>query len=128
MNTVRDAGIRRDDHLRDVERVGDLRGLRRAGASERDECELARVVPLLHRARPDRARHVGVRDRDDPLRGFEEAEPEHVGHLLHRGDGELTVELHLTAEEPVGVDSPEDDVRVGERGLDAALAVGGGAG
>ncbi len=69
-------GIRRHDHLGDAERLGDLGRLHRAAAAEGDERELARVVALLDRARADRARHVGVRDRDDPLRGLEQAEAE----------------------------------------------------
>ena len=63
----RDAGMRRHEHLGDLERVGDLGRMQRAGAAERDERELARVVALLDRPRPDRARHVRVRDRQDAV-------------------------------------------------------------
>ena len=40
-----------------------------------------------------------------------------VGEPLHGGDGCVAVELHLAAEETVGVDAAEHDVRVGQRRL-----------
>ena len=50
-------------------------------------------------------------DRDDPLRGLEQRQPELVGESLdHGGDGRVAVELHLAAEEAVGVDAAEHDV------------------
>ncbi len=124
----RDAGVRRHDHLGDAERLRDLGRLRRAAAAERDERELPRVMALLDGARADRARHVRVRDRDDSLGRFEQSEAEPVGEPLHRRGCELAVELHLAAEEAIGVDPPEHDVRVGQRRLLAALPVRGGAG
>ena len=104
--------MRRHEHLGDVERVGDLGRVQRAGAAEGDERELARVVALLDRARADRARHVRVRDREDPLGRLAQAEPELLGELLHRLDRGVAVELHPAAEEALRIDPAEHDVRV----------------
>ena len=120
--------MRGHEHLRDLERVGHLGGVQRACTAEGDQRELARVVPLLDRPRADRARHVRVRDREDPLRRLEQAQAEPVGELLDGLDGGVTVELHPAAEEAVGVEPAEDDVRVADRRLLSPVAVAGGAG
>ena len=112
-----DPGMRRHEHLGDLERVRDLRGMERAGAAEGDERELARVVALLDRARANRPGHVRVGDREDPLGGLEQAEPELVGEPLHDRNGGVAVERHPPAEEPPGVEPAEHEVRVADRRL-----------
>ena len=75
----------RDDHLRDVQRLGHLGGVQRTGAPEGHQRELAWIVSLLDRPRPDRAGHVGVGDRDRALGGLGEVEAELLGQPRNRG-------------------------------------------
>ena len=49
----------------DLEPLGDLARVHAAGAAERDEREIARVVPALDRDDANRALHVGVGDAHD---------------------------------------------------------------
>ena len=43
------------------------RGVQRPSAAERHQREAARIHPALHRHQPQRAEHLGLGDRDDPL-------------------------------------------------------------
>src|SRR4030088_2081039 len=71
-----------------------------------------------------RIHHRGVRDLDDPVRGVDDAQAEGLrAPLLNCTPGTLDVEVDLAAEEVRGVEAAEDDVRVGNGGLDTAAAV-----
>ena len=119
----RDAWVRWNEHLRDSERLGQLGCVERPGAAERDEREVARVVAPLDGERANQAGHIRVRDRQDSLRRLEQVEPEAVGKPLHDLGGGVAVETHVPTEEPVGIDPPEDDVRVRHGRLPAALSI-----
>jgi len=69
-----DAGIGRHNDLGDPERAGDFGSVQRPGTAERDEGKAARVETLLHGARADRIRHVGIDDRQDALGRFLDTE------------------------------------------------------
>ena len=108
--------------------VGDLGRVHRARAAEGDERELARVAALLtvrERIAPDMFAFAIV---TIPSAASSRPSPSRSASRCDRRRGELAVELHLAAEEAVGVDPAEDDVRVGQRRLLAALAVAAGPG
>ena len=98
--------------------------MRRPGAAEGDQREVARIAAALDRDRADRVLHV-ARDRlVHAPRGVLGAEPERradvVGDgLASRGD----VERHLAGEEVGRVEIAEHEVRVGDRRPLAADAV-----
>ena len=60
-------GRRRHDHRERAHQLRDGVRVERAGAAVGDEREVARVVAALHRDEPQRAGHVLVDDREDPL-------------------------------------------------------------
>jgi len=115
------------DHDRvDTERIGNLARMLSAGAAEARERELRDVVAALDRDVPDRVRHALDRDADralcDALRALREA-----GRRLdlgrergetRRDDVEVDRLVRVRSErvrEEVGLDAPEQDVRVGDR-------------
>ena len=71
----RDAGVRRHEHGRDRELLGERRSVQRARAPEDDEGELARVVAAADRDQPHGVGHVRVRHLHDRVRGLVELEP-----------------------------------------------------
>ena len=97
--------------------------MQRAGAAERDERELARVVAALHGDEPQRAGHRLVRDREDALGGRVERQAGRVGDRLHGRARLLDVERHLAADQPRR-QVADDDVRVGHRRRLAPAPVG----
>nr|WP_228430456.1 hypothetical protein [Baekduia soli] len=119
-----DAGRRRQQDDGDLELLGDLAPVQRAGPAEGDERALARVVAAADGVHADLADHVGVDDRQDRQRRLLDVHAELAadpGHGLPRRGG---VQAQAAVEELVGVDAPEDDVGVGHRRLRPALAVG----
>ena len=85
--------------------------MERPGASERDERELARIVPALDGDDPEGMEHLGVHDLDRICRVDAAERP------LGRG----TVEIEATGER--SRQSPEQEIRIGDRRLRAAIAV-----
>ena len=120
-----DARVRRHDHGRDHQLLGERRAVQRAGAAEHDERELARVVALADRDQPDGVGHVGVRDLDHRARRVDRVEPERLGDLVaDRRLGGVAVELHAAADQ-LRPEPAEQQVGVGVRRLLAAAAVAG---
>ena len=114
----------RHDHGRDVQLARDRDDMQRAGAAGGDQREVARIETLLHRHLAHRQRHLRDRDLDDRLRGGDGVDLQRLGDLL--GDaarGGIGVELHLTAEEVVGIEPTKHDIGVGDGRLGAAPAV-----
>ena len=70
---------------RNSEVLGDLAGVDRAGAAERDQGEVAQVKAALGRDRLDRLGHGDVDDPDDPLGGSLEIYAERVGDSVAMG-------------------------------------------
>ena len=91
-----------------------------------NERKLARVVASLDGDDAQRTGHVLVDDGEDALGSvFDRRQAHRVGNRLHRRPRGLRVELHLAAEQPRR-EVADDDVRVGDGRLDAALSVRGG--
>jgi hypothetical protein len=96
-----------------------------AGPAKGEQGVGARVLAALDGVDPRRVRHVLVDDLVDAPDGLDGIETERACDLLLRPQGVVAVELHLPAEEEVGVEVAQDQVRVGRRGLFAAAAVAG---
>ena len=65
------------------------RGVQWAGATERHQRVVARIVPALHADHPDGARHVGADDGNDALRGRHRVHVERRCQPLDRRDQEI---------------------------------------
>ena len=78
----RDARVGRDDHGRDRQLLGERGAVQRAGAAERDQREVARVIAAADRDQADGVGHVGVGDLDHRARRVEQLEPERLGHAV----------------------------------------------
>ena len=122
------AGERRNDDLRDTDPGCHLHRVQRPRAAECDQREVARVDPLLHRARADRVRHVRVDDREHPFRRLAMVEAEPAREPADRGSGRRLVESHRAPEEVVAIEPSQHHVGIGDRRLGAAVPVGGRAG
>ena len=106
-----DPGLVGNEHGRGAELVGESARVQRPRAAERDEGEVAGVVPLLHRDDTKGPEHLGVDDLDHSC-GVDVSE-----RSLGRGDVE---------HEPAGQDGrepAEEQIRVGHRGGGSASAV-----
>src|SRR6185503_20546499 len=108
----------------DAERGGDAMRVYRTCATESDEREPARVLTALEHVEPCGRRHVLVDDVVDAPRRARQIEPERLADL--RADRRLgggAVELHAPAREVFGIDVAQNEIGVGDRRLDSALAV-----
>ena len=76
--------MRRHDHFGDREHSGHVRCLQRPAAAEGHQRKVTRVQPLLHGARADRVRHIGVDDRHDPLGGSQPVHAQPLRQPVHR--------------------------------------------
>ena len=119
----------RDHHLADPDLGGVAGAVRRAGAAEGVQHELARVVAGLHDGLAQQVAGLGVLHGVDRGRGLLHGQPERLGDLRVDGlAGQLQRQRLAAAEQaPLGED-PEDQVGVGVGRLGAAVAVAGGPG
>ncbi|MPL86103.1 hypothetical protein SDC9_32079 [bioreactor metagenome] len=115
-----------DQHLADAHLAGergDMGGRRPAGAVQH---EVARVIAALDRDPPDRVHHVVVDDGEHAMRRLLDADAKRRGQMrLDRAAGFRDVQRQPPADEPVGVQIAQNQVRVGGRRLLAALIVAG---
>ena len=119
----------RHQYGRNAGGAGEGRRVQRSGAPECDEGDVAGVESLLRGADPDRALHVRIGDADDSGRRLLEAQAERRPDPVHDcAPGGFEVELHLAAEESIGVQPAQHDVRVGNGRLGSAAPIRGGAG
>ena len=115
------AGIGREDDAGDVEFVGDRAGMDRTGAAEGQQREIARVEALFEQAEADCGGEAGIGDGDDAAGRALEIEAERACDLVDdRGAGGRKIERHDAAEEIIGVEPAEHQVRVGHGRLGAA--------
>ena len=122
------AGIERHEHPPHAQLGRDLGRVHRAGAAERDEGEARRIVAALDRYLADRVFHLRHHQAHDALGHRRDIrDPEPRGEIRDRDACALRVEPDGASERPVS-HPPEDDVRVGDGRLGAALAVAGRAG
>lgn len=107
----------------DAEFLGQATGMQRAGATEGDERELARIVAALDRQQADCLGHQRLGDADDAVRDIADVDPKRASHRLKRPERGVDVEPDNPFREVLRDDPAEDDVRVGDRRLLAAAAV-----
>jgi hypothetical protein len=120
------ARVRRHEHARRADALGERARVQRAAAAERDEHEPARVDAALDAHPAQRPRHRRVGRRDERAGDREHAglarrrrAVHPLGQRAHGGVRPRRVERDAAAER-ARVDVPEHDVRVGHRGLRAA--------
>ena len=90
------------------------RGMERAGAAIGDQRERRGVEPALRRDALDRVGHRRRGDLQDAFGGLDDAEAERFGKMRFDRDlGRGGVERHLAAEEAIGAEPAEQEVRVG---------------
>ena len=100
-----------------------------AVASVGDEREVARVGAVGREDLAHGVGHVGVDDALDAPRRLDHVELQGVGHVaLDRFPGGVDVQRHAPAREVLDRQVAEHGVGVGDRGMDAAASVAGGAG
>ena len=114
-----------DHHLTDPGLGGVPEGVHRAGAAERVEREVARVLPALQRLLADHRGRTRVVDPQDACCRLLHGEVEPAGEPPHRGDGRVAVQRHPAVQERLGAEQAEHDVGVGHRRVNAAAAVAG---
>ena len=117
-----DARVGRDDDPRHSQPIGQIAGVQRARATERDQGVAARVAPAFDRYRANAGRDVLDRDAQNPLGRGGHVQVEPVGQLLHRGAGARGVERN-GAPGQGGHDSSEHEVGVRHRRPVAAPVV-----
>ena len=118
-----------DDHLADLEFLGERHRVHRPGAAIGEEREVARVDAAADGDGADRVGHAGVDDVEDALRHRLGRKAERCGDLRRPPwSARRQVERHPAAGEVRGVDAAEHGVGVGDRRLGAAAAVAGRAG
>ena len=125
----RDARARRDEHLRNRQLTRERNGVKRPGAAEGEQDEVARVAPALQRHQPDGAGHLVVGHAHDGGGGRDRIERQMRADLL------VDDVVHLVepsaafhAEQRIRIQPAEEEIGVGDRGLLAPAAVGDGAG
>ena len=121
-------GRLRDHHLPDPQLRGDLGGMHRPRAAERQQRELPWVESPAHGQGAHGVGHARVGNRDDTLRHRIDAQPERPGDGGDRRPSRLRIEGHAPFQERVGVDPAEHDVGIRHRRLRAAEAIAGWAG
>ena len=113
-----------DDGPRDAQLGGQAVGVQRPGAAERDEREVARVVPALHGDEPDRLGHQRLGDADDALRRLAHRHvqalrpPAPRARAAASGSSRTMLSVKFS-----GTIRDEDDVGVGHGRLGAAATV-----
>ena len=88
--------------------------MERPRASEGDERELGRVEAALDRDQAQGAHHAGVDDLDHRSRGAPHVVAEGGSDRRERALGAVGMERHAAAEEAIGPQPPEHDVRIGD--------------
>ncbi|MPL90461.1 hypothetical protein SDC9_36511 [bioreactor metagenome] len=107
-------GPGRHDHVLEAQPLGVAVGMDRPRAAIAEAHEAARAVALARDHRAQIVAQVAVEQLDDARGRVLDRQAERVGDLfLHRVPGALAAELHLPAEEVVGVQVAEDHVAVG---------------
>ena len=100
-------------------------GVERAGATKREQSEIARIVAAFDGDAAESRLHAGVSDTKD---AFGEMFSCCEGFVVNRGERLCCtrgVELHCAAEEVIGMKAAESQIRVGDgRTISAAVAGG----
>ncbi len=112
---AQDAGIARHQDAADLQLLRQPRGVQRAGAAERHQRVVARIVAALHADHADRARHVGGDDGDDALRGRHRIQAQRRRQPLDRRARQVLAHRHAAAEQMRRVQRLQHDIGVGDR-------------
>ena len=121
-----DAGVRRHQHARKPELLGDARGMQRRRAAERDQRVVVHHLAALDRMHARRARHVLAHHLVHRVgRGLGD-EPERIADRRgERGARQLRIERDRAAREGRRIDHAERHVRVGDGRPHAATPIAG---
>src|SRR3984893_1169767 len=120
-----DPGAGREEEGRDAEHPGHSPGVDRSRAAGGHQREAADVAAALDGVHPRRGGHVLVHDAVDARGGLLLGQGQARRQAPDRLASSLQVERHGAAQEEMRVQVAEEEVRVGYRGLNAALAVAG---
>ena len=120
----RDAGEAGHQHLGDAELAGDRRRVHRSRPAEREEHEIARIVPFLDRHHPRCIGHLVVGNGEDRRRRVLGIQPQRLADRLDdAGADSIEVCRCQISGERGGVDTSEHRVGVGHGGGIAAAPV-----
>ena len=111
------------DDLPDSETRSDGTAVQRTAAAECEQRKLLRIVPSFHGYGAYRAHHVGHYDIDATQSSFLERRAN-----LRRNGGKCgpclgDIQWQSTVEKACGIQSPKDEIRIGDRGLIASEPV-----
>ena len=126
-NAVRrqSAGIFWKHDALDADLVRDRRGMEPGGAAESDHGEIPRVEALLEQRQANRRPEIGIGHGEQPLRSGLDGKSERLAdRRRNRRPGRGAVEPHVATEETLAIEPAEQHVRVGDRRLGSAPAVG----
>ena len=100
-----DAGVGRHDDTGDAQSPSNLGAVERPGAAKHDERKTARIEALLHGARADRIRHIGIDNGENALGRFFETEAKPNGQAANGAPCGGGVEPHGTTQKIIRVES-----------------------
>ena len=101
--------------------------MRRRGAAGADKDEVARVIAPFDRDAPDAVHHVVVDDGEHAIGRLFGRKAERIGYAHKRATRLLDAERQLAAEQSVRIEIAQHQIGIRRGGLDAALAIAGGA-
>ena len=122
------AGERGIDDGGAFQQFSHMTGMHRACAAKSQHRHAAIVDAAVGGMRPGRSGHGFVDHLENPAGGLLDRGAELVGQRLDCGLGGGFVELHIAAEEVIGIQQAEDEIGIGHRRVFAATPVTGGAG
>ena len=118
------AGGARDDDLGDAQLPRNHRRMQGAGAAIGHEGEISGIKAALGGDPTHHVRHLGGGDAQNAVGRGREIEAERRSDArFERAPCAFDVELDLAAEKTIGVESTEDEVGIGDGGLDTAEPV-----
>ena len=112
---------------RDVERIGDVAGVKAARTAKGQQSKVSWVVAATHGNDANRSLHIGVRDPYYALNQCGYGQAEAAGELLRDTACAGEIEGHATAKKVFRIEPPQEEIRVGDGQL-YAFAVAGWAG
>ena len=114
----RDAGEARHQYVRHAELAGDSGGVHRPRAAEGEEGEVARVVPLVHRDEPRRARHLMVHHLEDRGGGLRFVEAQrHADPFADSPAHIVDIRRAVEAADGACINAAQQQVGIGHRWL-----------
>src|SRR5262249_50550525 len=96
-----------------------------AASTKSHHGELARITPLPYRDQFEQVDHIGIGDAYDAQGRFFNAHPQRSRNGRYRLTRALHVEANAATQEVLGVNTRNDDVSVGHRGLGSPAPVSG---